>query len=141
MCFKGGDLSQMELAQSESQYEEWLATIPQLEIQIAKQEDALSVLLGHDPGDILRGRALSNLVIPPVSAGTLRHWSCSSLGMRFRSSVWDVQGTLVETTLLGAVRALYDDGVWPIAGLVFVTTFDAPYAEWQRWLTCCCRFE
>ncbi|WP_436197592.1 paraquat-inducible protein A, partial [Paraburkholderia hospita] len=37
-----------------------------------------------------------------------------------------VNGDLVETTLLGAVRVLYTDGMWPIAGLVFVTTFLMP---------------
>ncbi|HYS63699.1 MAG TPA: TolC family protein, partial [Paraburkholderia sp.] len=38
--FTGGDVSQMELAQSQSEYEASLATIPQLETQIAQQEDA-----------------------------------------------------------------------------------------------------
>jgi paraquat-inducible protein A len=37
-----------------------------------------------------------------------------------------VNGTLVETTLFGAARVLYDDGVWPLAGLVFVTTLLMP---------------
>ncbi|WP_025600938.1 paraquat-inducible protein A [Burkholderia sp. WSM2230] len=37
-----------------------------------------------------------------------------------------VQGTLVETTLFGAVSALWGDGMWPLAGLVFVTTIVMP---------------
>ncbi len=37
-----------------------------------------------------------------------------------------VNGNLVETTLFGAARVLYDDGVWPLAGLVFVTTLLMP---------------
>ncbi|MFM0633107.1 paraquat-inducible protein A, partial [Paraburkholderia xenovorans] len=40
-----------------------------------------------------------------------------------------VNGDLVETTLLGAVRVLYRDGMWPIAGLVFVTTFLMPLMQ------------
>ncbi|WP_027776112.1 paraquat-inducible protein A [Paraburkholderia caledonica] len=40
-----------------------------------------------------------------------------------------VNGDLVQTTLLGAVRALYTDGMWPIAGLVFVTTFLMPLMQ------------
>ena len=40
-----------------------------------------------------------------------------------------VNGDLVETTLLGAVRVLYSDGMWPIAGLVFVTTFLMPLLQ------------
>lgn len=41
----------------------------------------------------------------------------------------DVNGDLVKTTLLGAVRILYDDGMWPIAGLVFATTFLMPLLQ------------
>jgi paraquat-inducible protein A len=40
-----------------------------------------------------------------------------------------VNGNLVQTTLLGAVRVLYDDGMWPIAGLVFATTFLMPFLQ------------
>jgi paraquat-inducible protein A len=40
-----------------------------------------------------------------------------------------VSGTLVQTTLLGAVGVLYRDGIWPLAGLVFVTTFLMPLAQ------------
>ncbi len=47
--FSGGEVSQMELAQSQSEYQASLATIPQIELQIAQQEDALSILLGHNP--------------------------------------------------------------------------------------------
>jgi multidrug efflux system outer membrane protein len=38
----------MELAQSQSEYETSLATIAQLDLKIAQQEDALSILLGHN---------------------------------------------------------------------------------------------
>ena len=37
-----------------------------------------------------------------------------------------VNGTIVETTLFGAASSLYVDGMWPIAGLVFVTTILMP---------------
>jgi paraquat-inducible protein A len=40
-----------------------------------------------------------------------------------------VNGDLVQTTLLGAVRVLYRDGMWPIAGLVFATTFLMPLLQ------------
>jgi paraquat-inducible protein A len=40
-----------------------------------------------------------------------------------------VNGDLVRTTLLGAVRVLYRDGMWPIAGLVFATTFLMPLLQ------------
>jgi paraquat-inducible protein A len=37
--------------------------------------------------------------------------------------------TLVETTLFGAVRVLYDDCMWPLAGLVFATTLLMPLLD------------
>ncbi|MBB5460280.1 paraquat-inducible protein A [Paraburkholderia sp. Cpub6] len=37
-----------------------------------------------------------------------------------------VNGDLVQTTLFGAVRVLYQDGIWPLAGLVFITTMLMP---------------
>ncbi|VWC69333.1 PqiA family integral membrane protein [Burkholderia lata] len=40
-----------------------------------------------------------------------------------------VSGTLVETTLAGAVRVLYEDGMWPLAGLVFATTILMPVVQ------------
>jgi paraquat-inducible protein A len=40
-----------------------------------------------------------------------------------------VSGDLVQTTLFGAVRTLYRDGMWPLAGLVFVTTILMPLLE------------
>jgi paraquat-inducible protein A len=40
-----------------------------------------------------------------------------------------VQGDLVETTLFGAAESLYRDGMWPIAGLVFVTTIAMPLLQ------------
>jgi paraquat-inducible protein A len=40
-----------------------------------------------------------------------------------------VNGNLVETTLFGAARILYFDGMWPLAGLVFVTTLLMPLLD------------
>jgi len=40
-----------------------------------------------------------------------------------------VSGTIVETTLAGAVRRLFLGGMWPIGGLVFVTTILMPAVQ------------
>ncbi len=61
--FSGGVVSQMELAQNQSEYEAAAATIPQIEAQIAQQENALSVLLGRNPGPIKRGLDLEQLTL------------------------------------------------------------------------------
>ncbi|CAG4893612.1 efflux transporter outer membrane subunit [Paraburkholderia gardini] len=100
--FAGGNVSQMELAQSQSEYEASLATIPQLEMQIAQQEDALSVLLGRNPGDIMRGRAVSDLVIPAVPAGLP-----SDLLERRPDLLQAEQNLVAANALIGAARALY----------------------------------
>ncbi|WP_233873305.1 paraquat-inducible protein A [Paraburkholderia adhaesiva] len=40
-----------------------------------------------------------------------------------------VNGNIVEATLWGAVKVLYRDGMWPIAGLVFITTIVMPATQ------------
>jgi outer membrane protein, multidrug efflux system len=66
---KGGVVSEVELAQIESQYQLALATIPSLEQQIAAQENLISVLLGRNPGAIPRGKSIDELVPPAIPAG------------------------------------------------------------------------
>jgi multidrug efflux system outer membrane protein len=67
--FKGGVISELELAQVKVEYEQAAAAIPPIEEQIALTENALSVLLGHNPGDIPRGKSIDALLLPPVPAG------------------------------------------------------------------------
>jgi len=67
--FDGGIVSDLELSQVKSQYEEALATIPVIRKAIAQQENALSVLLGRNPGPIPRGKTIDELVLPLVPAG------------------------------------------------------------------------
>lgn len=67
--FAGGVISDLELSQNRSQYEEALASIPGLEKAVAQQENGLSVLLGRNPGPILRGKSIDQLTLPAVVAG------------------------------------------------------------------------
>jgi multidrug efflux system outer membrane protein len=67
--FEGGVVSQVELEQARSEYELALSTIPFIEKQIGQQENALSVLLGRNPGPIARDRAIDKLALPQVPAG------------------------------------------------------------------------
>jgi multidrug efflux system outer membrane protein len=128
--FQGGDVSQMELAQSQSEYEASLATIPQLEVQIAQQEDALSVLLGRNPGDILRGRELSDLAIPAVPAGLP-----SDLLERRPDILQAEQNLVAANALIGAARALYFPsisltGLFGSASGEFSKLFTGPAKIW-----------
>lgn len=67
--FKGGVISELELAQVKVEYEQAAAAIPPIERQIALTENALSVLLGHNPESIPRGKSIDALLLPPVPAG------------------------------------------------------------------------
>ena len=67
--FKYGQISQMTVAQAQSQYETAAVQIPQIESQIAQTENALSVLLGRNPGPIPRGKSIYELALPQVPAG------------------------------------------------------------------------
>ena len=57
--------AQQALADETSSYN---TQVTQLETQIAQQEDALSILLGRNPGDIIRGRALPDLPLDGLRA-------------------------------------------------------------------------
>jgi outer membrane protein, multidrug efflux system len=129
--FSGGDVSQMELAQSQSEYEASLATIPQIETQIAQQEDALSVLLGRNPGPILRGRELTELVVPAVPAGLP-----SDLLERRPDLREAEQNLIAANALIGAARALYFPSI-SLTGLLgtesgqFSKLFSGPARIWS----------
>lgn len=67
--FAGGVISDLELSQNRSQYEEALASIPPLEKAITQQENGLSILLGRNPGPIIRGKSIEALQLPAIVAG------------------------------------------------------------------------
>lgn len=67
--FAGGVISDLELSQNRSQYEEALASIPPLEKAIVQQENGLSVLLGRNPGPIQRGKSIDALLLPTIVSG------------------------------------------------------------------------
>jgi outer membrane protein, multidrug efflux system len=61
---KNGSASMLDVRQSEQLVYTAAETIPDLERQIAEQENLLSILLGHNPGSTPRGRALTEQTIP-----------------------------------------------------------------------------
>ncbi|HEY1995962.1 paraquat-inducible protein A [Paraburkholderia sp.] len=62
-------------------------------------------------------------------AFTLASLVLFAVGNAFPIVGLEVNGTLVKTSLLGAARVLYDDGMWPLAGLVLATTFIMPLLQ------------
>jgi multidrug efflux system outer membrane protein len=100
--FKGGVVSEVELKQVESQYQQALAAIPALELQIAAQENLLSLLLGRNPGPIARGRSLDQIVAPGIPA------DLPSTLLERRPDILQAEQTLVAANAnIGAAKALY----------------------------------
>ncbi len=72
--YEAGYSSRLELMQSESEYRSTRAQIPQLQHQISQQENALSVLVGKNPGAVARGGEfdqLTPLTLPAQLPSTL----------------------------------------------------------------------
>jgi multidrug efflux system outer membrane protein len=100
--FKGGVVSEVELNQVESQYQQALAAIPALEQQIAATENLISVLLGRNPAPIARGKTIDQLAAPGIPADLP-----SSLLER-RPDILQAEQNLVATNAsIGAAKALY----------------------------------
>ncbi|MCE5262745.1 MAG: efflux transporter outer membrane subunit [Deltaproteobacteria bacterium] len=67
--FEYGTVSQLEVAQAESQYEAARQSIPAYESLIRQQENLIQLLLGRPPGPIPRGKGLDELTAPGIPAG------------------------------------------------------------------------
>jgi multidrug efflux system outer membrane protein len=67
--FQAGLISELDYQQAVAEYQAAAVQLPVLEKLIAQQENALSVLLGRNPGPIIRGKALENLTLPAVPGG------------------------------------------------------------------------
>lgn len=100
--FRGGVVSKLELAQVRSEYEQAAAAVPALERQIAVQENALSILLGRNPGPIMRGVGADALKLPAVPAGVP-----SDVLMRRPDLVAAEQRLVAANARIGVARALY----------------------------------
>lgn len=66
--FAAGVISELEVAQVQSEYEQARARIPAIERQIALQENSLSVLLGQNPVAIIRSKPENQLALPQIPA-------------------------------------------------------------------------
>ena len=100
--FKYGQVSEMAVAQARSQYETATAQIPGIERQIARLENAISILVGRNPGPIARGRTIKSLTAPAIPAGLP-----SQLLERRPDILQAEQQLIAANALIGAARALY----------------------------------
>lgn len=100
--FEYGQVSQMNVAQAQSQYETASAQIPLLEQQIAQLENGISLLLGQNPGPIPRGKAIQDLAAPGIPAGL------PSQLLERRPDLMQAEEQLIAANAqIGAAKALY----------------------------------
>ena len=100
--FQYGQVSMMNVAQAQSQYETAAAQIPLIESQIAQTQSSLAVLIGRDPGPIVRGKSVYDLKLPQVPAGVP-----SALLERRPDLNQAEQQLIAANAQIGAAKALY----------------------------------
>jgi multidrug efflux system outer membrane protein len=99
---KEGDISQLEISQLESEYWYAKSQIPFLEQNIIQLENAISVLLGRNPGPIPRGLMLENLELPEIPE------SMPSELLERRPDVLQAENELISANArIGVVKSLY----------------------------------
>jgi outer membrane protein, multidrug efflux system len=67
--YQYGRVSDMNVDQARARYETAAAQVPQIKTNIAVLENALSILLGKNPGDIPRGKSIFELALPTIPSG------------------------------------------------------------------------
>ncbi len=128
--FKAGIVSQTEVSQIRSQYQQALAAIPAFEQAIAGQENLISILLGRNPGPIPRGKTIDQLVAPLVPA------DLPSTLLERRPDILQAEQNLVAANAnIGAARALYYPtisltGALGSASTAFGTFLSGPASAW-----------
>jgi multidrug efflux system outer membrane protein len=140
-----GYTSELEWRQAEAEYQATAQLLPQIDVQIARQENALSVLAGEMPGDFVRGSLEAiELPRPPdiVPAELLRNrpdvaaaeyrLAATDAGMRAaRARFMPTLG--ISATAGAAVSDLLADpvGLWSVGGSLLAPIFNAGRLQGQ----------
>ena len=126
-----GTVSQVEVSQVESEYENARQAVPQLEGLIAQQEHLLSVLLGSNPQAIKRGKSIDELTVPEIPA------ELPSALLEQRPDIIQAEQALIAANArIGVARALYFPrialtGAYGTASIRSDDLFKGPSATWQ----------
>jgi multidrug efflux system outer membrane protein len=129
--FTYGQTNMMTVEQARTQYETAAASIPQIESQIAQLENALSILLGRNPGPIPRGKTIQELMFPAVPAGLP-----SQLLERRPDLLQSEQNLIAANAQIGAARAQYFPtialtGSYGYASATLADLFKGPSRTWS----------
>ena len=96
-----GMINKLDLDQFEAERENAAARIAELKRQIIQKENELSVLLGRNPGQVSRGRLLTEQAMPPVVPAGLP----SELLQRRPDVIQAEQGLAAATARIGMAKA------------------------------------
>lgn len=135
-----GYTSELELRQAEAEYQATAQLLPQVDAQIARQENALSVLIGETPQGIVRGGSLAALRLPQpplvIPSQLLRQrpdiaaaeYRLAATGAQMRAARARFMPTLgISATVGAAFSDLLADPVslWSIGGSLLAPIFTA----------------
>lgn len=129
--FDAGVVSQTEVSQIQSQYQQALAAIPAIQQQIAAQENLISILLGGNPAPIPRGKTIDQLASPLIPG------DLPSTLLQRRPDILQVEQILVAANAsIGAARALYFPtisltGLFGSVSTAFGDFLTGPAAAWS----------
>lgn len=129
--FQWGAISELELYQVKSEYEQALSTIPFIEKTIDQQENALSVLLGRNAGPIPRGKTIEELALPAVPAGLPSDLLANRPDIRQAE-----QNLIAANARIGVARSLYFPtvsltGLFGSASTDLSNLFSGPAKVWN----------
>jgi len=129
--FKEGFTSSVEVNMVKAEYEQALARIFFYEKTISQLENALSILLGRNPGPIPRGKTLDELALPDVPAGL----PSDLLGQRpdIRGAEQDL---IAANAQIGVAKSLYYPAISLTAAFGYASTdlsklFKHPAQAWS----------
>ena len=129
--FKAGLISELDYQQAVAEYQSAAVQVPLLERLIALQENAISLLLGRNPGKISRGVTLDHLAMPQVPGGL------PSELLERRPDIRQAEQQLIAANAqIGVAKAAFFPSI-SLTGLLGVSStdlsdlFEGPSRTWQ----------
>jgi multidrug efflux system outer membrane protein len=129
--FRAGLISELDYQQAVAEYQNAAVQVPLLERQIGQQENAISLLLGRNPGTISRGVSLDRLAMPQVPGGLP-----SELLERRPDIRGAEQQLIAANALIGVAKAAFFPsisltGLFGVASTDLSDLFKGPSKTWQ----------
>jgi multidrug efflux system outer membrane protein len=129
--FKAGLISELDYQQAVAEYQNAAVQVPLLERQIGQQQNAISLLLGRNPGKISRGVTLDRLALPQVPGGL------PSDVLERRPDIRQAEQQLIAANAqIGVAKAAFFPsisltGLFGVASTDLSDLFKGPSRTWQ----------